>query len=107
VVPLGNWRGKEVSREDLEVLERCECPACIKHGLTGLRAHKGSRGMNTGAWGFRSRGVHNIWTFIREAQLIERHIAGEDYASWYRSHVRSATFLKLIEYCLNRSGGEA
>ena len=71
IVPLGNWRGKELSKEELKIVNKCECPACTLYGLDGLRAQNArdnQKGRGNGASGFYRRAIHNLWTILKEAE---------------------------------------
>jgi 7-cyano-7-deazaguanine tRNA-ribosyltransferase len=104
---LGSWNGTEVSEEEMEVLKRCSCPACKKYGLDGLMASKEDNEKeddNWGALGAYNRATHNLWTLLREAEEIEKHLKEGNYSEWYKDHVKSPLFRKLIDYALNHSG---
>jgi len=105
MVPLGNWRGKEVEADDLEELEKCSCPACQRHGIEGLKASKATPGKKAaGMWGFKNRATHNLWVMLKELEEIERHFVQGDYNEWYKTHVASPLFRNLIAYALNHTG---
>lgn len=104
VVPLGNWRGVEVSDVELQMLESCTCRACQEYGLAGLRANnrRGNKeGQGNGTSGFNRRAIHNLYTLLREADEVDARIASGEYTTWYRGHVRGDLVLGLIEYALN------
>lgn len=106
VVPLGNWCGKEVSQADIRFLERCECPACQRYGLEGLRTSNDRRnadGRGRGTSGFNRRAIHNLWTILKEAEEVESKLQSGKYEQWYRDHVRSRILLRLIEHALDNS----
>lgn len=104
VVPLGNWRGVEVSKEEIQMLESCTCPACQKYGLAGLKAYN-SRGnkerRGDGTSGFNSRAIHNLCILLSEAAEIDDKLTKGEYRTWYTEHVAGTIVLRLIEYALN------
>lgn len=89
VAELGSWRGRTISDEELKIIQQCQCPACQKHGLSGLQAN--------GAQGFWNRATHNLWVLLEEARLIEEHLTTNDYNDWYKDHLDNTTYLPLIE----------
>ena len=104
---LGTWNTTKVSEQDMEVLKECSCPACRKYGVDGLKASKEDNEKecdNWGALGAYNRATHNLWTLLREAEDIEEHLDKGDYSEWYKDHVKSPLFRKLIDYALNHSG---
>ena len=104
VVPLGNWRGIEVSTIESQMLESCTCPACQTYGLEGLKANnrRGNKeGQGNGTSGFNRRAIHNLYTLLREADEVDARIASGEYKTWYREHVKGDLVLRLIEYALN------
>lgn len=104
VVPLGNWRGVEVSGPEMQMLESCSCPACQKYGLEGLKAYNArgnKKGRGNGTSGFNRRAIHNLWTLLREAAEVDDKLARGEYRTWYRQHVAGTIVLRLIEYALN------
>jgi len=101
---LGNWNRTEVSEREMKVLKRCSCPACKRYGLDGLIASKEDNEKeddNFGAVGFYNRATHNLWTLLKEARDIEKHLDEGDYSEWYKDHVKSPLFRRLIDYALN------
>lgn len=97
---LGSWNGRGLSNAEWETLEDCECPACQKYGLEGLKAKR--------THGFCNRATHNLWVLLNEARLIEQHIADSTYEDWYETHVENSTYKPLIDFLLQgRERGEA
>jgi hypothetical protein len=92
VAELGNWRGRRPDEKEWEMLAKCQCPACQKHGLDGLRANR--------LHGFCNRATHNLWVLLEEARLIEQHLAKGDYADWYIGHVENSIYLPLIQQAM-------
>jgi 7-cyano-7-deazaguanine tRNA-ribosyltransferase len=91
VAQLGNWRGRELSQKEVEKLKTCQCPACIKYNLEGLKK-KGSEG-------FWNRATHNLWVLLEEDQLIQTYLTLgiEEYQEWYRSHLDNTIYRPLID----------
>ncbi len=94
VANLGNWRGREPSEDEWELLGLCPCPACRQFGVEGLRA--------TGILGFCNRATHNLWTLLDEARQIEGHLAAGTYETWYDRHVDNSIYRPLIDYVLEQ-----
>jgi hypothetical protein len=104
-VKLGSWRGRSITDKEEQYLRECGCPACKKYGVTGLKASKATNPeVGSGAWGFQNRAAHNLWTFFLEAQEIERHLENETYEEWYKDHVKSPIWQRIIEYSVNHRG---
>lgn len=106
VVPLGNWRGVEVSREEERTLSLCPCPACQRYGVEGLRARNSKTnkcGRGDGASGFNRRAVHNLWMLLEESREIEaRRIIG-GYRQWCQRRLADTLLRSLIEYCFDQT----
>lgn len=105
VVKLGNWRGRSITDTEEQYLRGCGCPACMEYGVAGLKASKETNpGASSGIWGFQNRATHNLWTFFLEAHEIERHLENKTYGGWYKDHVKSPVWRKIIEYGINHRG---
>ncbi len=89
VANLGSWRGREPDPLEWELLAQCQCPACQRWGLEGLRA--------PGLQGFCHRATHNLWTVLEEAHLIETHLAAGRYMTWYTQHINNSVYRPLID----------
>ncbi|GAB4323324.1 MAG: hypothetical protein Kow0091_30680 [Geminocystis sp.] len=90
IAQLGKWRGRIISNEEEERLKECQCPACKKNGLEGLKI--------AGAEGFYNRATHNLWVLLEEARLIEEHLhILKDYETWYQKHLDNTIYRPLIK----------
>ena len=87
---LGSWEGRDLGEQEREHLLRCECPACRKDGLDGLK--------EKGIEGFSKRATHNLWVLLDEAHLIEKSLDEGTYDDWYESHVENSTYKPLIDF---------
>ena len=94
VANLGNWRGRRPDKREWQILSQCECPACKSNGKNGLKS--------AGLAGFCNRATHNLWTLLREASQIDRHLKRNTYTEWYETHVENSTYRPLIDYLVNR-----
>jgi 7-cyano-7-deazaguanine tRNA-ribosyltransferase len=95
IAELGNWRGRKISKEEEEKLEKCQCPACQKYGINGLRANK--------AFGFYNRATHNLWVLLEEARQIQEHLkVKNDYPIWYQEHLDNTVYRPLIKKILEQ-----
>lgn len=92
VADLGSWRGREPSADEWEVLRRCRCPACRRHGLDGLRASK--------LQGFSCRATHNLWVLVEENRWLTKHIAAGTYRRYYPRRVDNSVYRPLIDELL-------
>lgn len=92
VANLGSWRGREPDAKEWEILAECQCPACKKYGLDGLKANL--------VQGFRNRATHNLWTLLEEARSIQEHLIAGDYENWYLSHLNNTVYRPLIDKIL-------
>lgn len=86
---MGSWRGRQPDDEEYRLLAGCQCPACLRTGLTGLEAG--------GIDGFCNRATHNLWVLLKELQAIDSHLSAGTYATWYRTHLDNSIYLPLIE----------
>lgn len=89
VAELGSWRGRTPSNEEWDILKSCQCPACRKHGIEGLKANL--------IYGFCNRATHNLWVLLEENRRVQRKIDSNTYAGWYESHLDNSTYLRLIQ----------
>ncbi len=92
VTNLGNWRVREASREEWELLRDCQCPACLKFGRKGLKENKMK--------GFNHRATHNLWVLLEEAKQIDKHIKNRTYNVWYQNYVNNSMYRPMIDYLL-------
>ena len=94
VAALGNWKIREPNSQELERLRECQCPACQKYKLEGLKANL------TG--GFRNRATHNLWTLLEENRMIQEHLEVGTYAEWYKEHLHNSTYRPLIDLLVKK-----
>lgn len=92
VADLGSWRGREPSPDEWEALRRCQCPACGKHGVKGLRASQ--------LHGFCCRATHNLWVLLEEQRWLTRHVSAGTYARSYAQRVDNSIYKPIIEELL-------
>ena len=89
VAKLGNWRGREPDAQEWKVLKECQCPACQKYGLEGLKKDK--------TFGFCNRATHNLWTLLEENRMIQENLEAGTYAEWYKEHLHNSIYRPLID----------
>lgn len=94
VANLGNWKVRELDPQELKVLKKCQCPACQKYGLEGLKKDKTS--------GFCNRATHNLWTLLEENRMIQKHLKDGTYADWYKEHLHNSTYRPLIDLLVKK-----
>ena len=92
VADLGSWRGRKPSEEEWKQLGECQCPACQKYGLDGIKA--------SAIDGFCNRATHNLWTLLEEVRLIDEHLKANSYQQWYEEHLDNSTYRPLIKKLL-------
>jgi hypothetical protein len=92
IVELGSWRGRVLSRKELDILRKCLCPACQSEGIRGLKA--------TGVRGFRNRATHNLWTLLEEVKWVEERLAAGTYVEAYKKHLDNTIYRPLIDHVL-------
>lgn len=91
---LGSWQGRRPSKDELELLEQCCCPACHQHGLNGLKI--------PGIAGFCNRATHNLWVLLEEADWIQKRLGTGIYENEFRHRLDNSVYLPLIERVLVR-----
>ena len=94
VTKLGKWKGREPNAQELEKLIECQCPACQKYGIEGLKANL--------TYGFCNRATHNLWTLLEENRMIQKHLKDGTYAEWYRDHLYNSTYRPLIDLLVEK-----
>ena len=94
-VKLGSWKGRELTVEEWKELSRCRCPACRITGTAGLR--------RDGIEGFIARATHNLAVLLDEAELIRRHLASGDFASWSPKRIGSNALAELVRVALDKA----
>ena len=72
----------------------CQCPACQKYGLEGLKANL--------TYGFCNRATHNLWTLLEENRMIQENLEAGTYAEWYKEHLRNSTYRPLIDQLVEK-----
>lgn len=92
IASLGKWRGRSPTKEEWEKLRRCRCPACLAHGLRGLK--------KDGLAGFCNRATHNLWILLDETRWLDKHLASGTYEKNYRRRLDNSTYLPLIKQIL-------
>jgi queuine/archaeosine tRNA-ribosyltransferase len=94
VANLGKWRGKEPSKDELRQLSECGCPACLRDGVPGLRAH--------GIEGFSNRATHNLWILLQEVRWVDARLAKGTYERRYRFRLKNTVYLPIIKKVLEQ-----
>ncbi len=94
IADLGNWKVREPNPQELEKLIKCQCPACRKHKLEGLKAN--------GTFGFCNRATHNLWTLLEENRMIQEHLNAGTYADWYKDHLHNTIYRPLIDQLVDK-----
>lgn len=89
VAELGNWRVRKPNPQEYKRLKECQCPACQRYGLDGLKANR--------TYGFCNRATHNLWTLLEENRMIHEHLATGTYSEWYKEHLHNSTYRPLID----------
>jgi 7-cyano-7-deazaguanine tRNA-ribosyltransferase len=92
VAALGNWRGRRPSWEEWQGLHQCQCPACVKYGVDGLKAKK--------LHGFCSRATHNLWILLEENRWLQQHVGAGTYACQYEDRIDNSVYRPLIDELL-------
>lgn len=92
IANLGSWRGRKPKGKEWQVLKDCQCPACLTHGVNGLKARL--------LHGFQCRATHNLWVLLEENAWLEKELAAGTYADNYLARVDNSTYRPLIEELL-------
>ena len=89
IAELGNWRGRRPSEAEWGILMRCQCPACRRYGLDGLKATK--------LHGFCCRATHNLWILLEEDAWLRQHIGEGTYAGTFEARVDNSVYLPIVK----------
>jgi hypothetical protein len=95
-VKLGKWKGRELTRDEWQELERCRCPACRLGGST-------SRLCLEGIAGFAARATHNLTVLLDEAELVNRHLAAGNFTTWSLRRIGSNALADLVRLALDEA----
>jgi len=77
---------RDLSAEEMNLLDECRCPACRKGTTNSLRTS------------FSARALHNAWVYQREVQLARKLIKGGEYDNYVEGVLkRSSRFARLFE----------
>ncbi|WP_297093056.1 tRNA-guanine transglycosylase [Thermococcus sp.] len=81
----------DLSPNEVDIVKRCQCPACREHGLEGLRTK------------FTLRAIHNAWVYQKEIYKIRAHIKEGTYEEYVRSIIKGhKVYKKIFEYILKQ-----
>lgn len=94
IADLGNWKVREPNTRELKLLEECQCPACQKYGLEGLKKNR--------TFGFCNRATHNLWILLEENRLIQEHLKNKTYVDWYKDHLHNTIYRPLIDQLVEK-----
>lgn len=94
IAGLGNWKVREPNKQELKELEECQCPACQKYGLEGLKKNR--------TFGFCNRATHNLWTLLEENRKIQKHLKDCTYTEWYKEHLRNSIYRPIIDQLVEK-----
>jgi len=79
-------RYPDLGKEEQEALDECECPACRKEGLEGLKRS------------FILRALHNAWVYQKEVEKARKMIKSSEYEEYVRRILgRSKLFSKALK----------
>jgi len=79
-------RYPDLSKEEREILDECDCPACRKEGLEGLRRS------------FKLRALHNAWVHQKEVEKARKMIKSGEYEEYVKRVLkRSKLFSKALK----------
>lgn len=98
VANLGKWRGRTPDKTEWDLLRVCKCPACVSHGLRGLK--------RSGLKGFCNRATHNLWILLEEADWIQRQLAAGTYACNFGERLNNSTYGPLVEKLAKKVFGD-
>ena len=96
VADLGNWRGRSPSAAEWQKLRECGCPACIAHGVEGVKASK--------LQGFCCRATHNLWVLLEENRWLQEQIPAGTYVEKYTDRLDNSTYRPIIDELLGLLG---
>lgn len=96
VAKLGNWRGRKPTWKEWQGLHNCQCPACAKYGVEGLKADL--------LHGFCCRATHNLWVLLEENRWLDQHVSAETYAENYGARVDNSVYRPIIDELLKLVG---
>jgi 7-cyano-7-deazaguanine tRNA-ribosyltransferase len=86
---LGSWHGRKLDEEDEKALTTCDCPACLKFGIEGLKL--------SGTNGFSNRATHNLWVLLQENKWIQEKMTDGSYSDLYKERVQTSSYRLLLD----------
>lgn len=84
-------RYPNLSKEEIEKIKKCECPACRQYGLKGLKEK------------FTLRALHNAWVYQQEIRIAREKIKEGTYEEYVKTLVaRNKTYQKVFGYIIEK-----
>ena len=81
----------DLSPEEVDIVKKCQCPACKEYGLEGLRTK------------FTLRAIHNAWVYQNEIYRIREHVKNNTYEEYVKSLIKEhKVYKKVFEYILKQ-----
>jgi len=79
-------RYPDLSRDEMKIIENCNCPACKNHGLEGLRES------------FSLRALHNAWIYQKEIERARKLVKRNEYEEYVGKMLKGSRFFKVFRY---------
>ncbi|MEM4591735.1 MAG: tRNA-guanine transglycosylase [Nitrososphaerota archaeon] len=77
---------KRIDKEERMVLEACECPACRKTGVEGLRRS------------YAARAIHNAYVCQKEVENMRRMVRENVYEEYVRQIIMKSRLARVLDY---------
>ncbi len=75
----------QLKREEIKILDKCECPACKKSGIEGLKES------------FTLRALHNAWVYQKEIEKVRKLVKDNEYKEYVEQTIGKTRFSKVLD----------
>jgi len=78
-------RYPKLTREEYKILNECNCPACRREGIDGLKSS------------FTLRALHNAWVYQNEIEKTRKLIKNNEYEEYVEHIIGKSRFSKVLD----------